>query len=301
MMWPPSWQDGKQVPIEEITSYYVSADPVMKDPVTGRSVNNIKSWLTDQAYVGGTGEEYARSGQIANPECNETNFCGWNKVPWASPGRSPSLGGGCGIFGGNPDGCPAHNDTRPAGSKCGQYKRNRGTFAFGSSALDMDFPQAATTVMELGSWQDVAWVSNGGHWGGYTYRLCKLPPSGKKGITEKCFAKNVLKFATKYTTMRFVAQPGKWWKIEEKDLKEGTYPHGSVWRRVMGRSTEDNGLLRKDTVVIPAHLPEGDYVMSFRWDTKDPQIWVSCANVRLVKKGHGGNVDGNGMDDSKWN
>merc|ERR1719431_1953805 len=31
MMWPPSWQDGKQVPIEEVTSYYVPADPVVKD------------------------------------------------------------------------------------------------------------------------------------------------------------------------------------------------------------------------------------------------------------------------------
>ena len=30
--------------------------------------------------------------------------CAANTNPWAAPGQAPSLGGGCGIFGGNPDG-----------------------------------------------------------------------------------------------------------------------------------------------------------------------------------------------------
>merc|ERR1719458_2311058 len=33
-----------------------------------------------------------------------------------------------------------------------------------------------------------------GHWGGYTYRLCKLPEEGPTAITEECFSKNILKF-----------------------------------------------------------------------------------------------------------
>ena len=33
--------------------------------------------------------------------------CALNTNPWAAPGQAPSLGGGCGIFGGNPDGCDA--------------------------------------------------------------------------------------------------------------------------------------------------------------------------------------------------
>ena len=35
----------------------------------------------------------------------------------------------------------------------------------------------------------VGWIAKGGHWGGYTYRLCKLPKEGKTGLTEECFAK----------------------------------------------------------------------------------------------------------------
>jgi len=233
--------------------------------------------------MGGNGEEYLGTGNITNTECKDpAGFCAKLKVPWASPGHAVSLGGGCGIFGGNPHGCPAYNDTRAPGSKCGQFKRLRGTFTFGSSALELDFPNAATTEMELGSWQDVAWVANGGHWGGYTYRLCKLPQEGKTGITEECFARNVLKFARDYTMMRKITEPGMWWKVEQDDLTQGTFPSGSAWRHV-AEIDPDNGLLRKDTVIIPDDLPEGDYVLSFRWDTRAPQIWVSCANIRLVR------------------
>ena len=35
----------------------------------------------------------------------------------------------------------------------------------------------------------MGWIGKGGHWGGYTYRLCKLPKEGKTGLTEECFAK----------------------------------------------------------------------------------------------------------------
>jgi len=283
MLWPPSWQDGQQVPLEEIISYEVPSDPVVKDPATGKGVRSIKAWLTDQAYLGGHGEQYLGIGDSTNAECSVFSYCEIEKRPWASPGRALSLGGGCGIFGGNPYGCPAGNDTRVPGSNCGQYKRPRGTFAYGSSALEMDFPQAASTEWELGSSQDVAWVANGGHRGGYTYRVCKLPQEGKIGITEECFAKNVLQFAAPYTMMRTMTKPGEWEKVEQEDLTKGTYPPGSAWRHVAKRSIVGNGLLRKDTVIIPADLPEGDYVLSFRWDSKAPQIWVSCANIRLVQ------------------
>merc|ERR1711874_402925 len=278
MMWPPSWWDGKKVPLEEIDTWTgdVSSDPPVKDPASGKLVIDIRSWLTDQVYLEGVGEKYVNKGNVTNPECTEPN-CAWRKTSWASPGHAPSNGGGCGIFGGNPDGC-YENDTRPPGSECVP----RSVFSGGSSALDLDFPDAANTEMEVGSWQDVAWLSNGAHFGGYTYRLCKLPPCGKKDITEECFAKNVLKFATNYTMMRWGGQPGEWFKVEQNDLPQGTNPPGSAWRH-MGKINGHNSFyLRKDTVIIPDDLPEGDYVMGFRWDTEDPQIWVSCANVRLT-------------------
>jgi len=135
----------------------------------------------------------------------------------------------------------------------------------------------------------VGWIAKGGHWGGYTYRLCKLPKEGKSGLTEECFAKNVLEFA----------KPKTWWKragdehvndawqtVSKTDLVEGTYPEGSAWRpveKVVGQGKEAEYLIRKDKVKVPENLPEGDYVLSFRWDAEGAaQVWVSCAFVKLV-------------------
>ena len=282
MLWPPSWQDGEGLPIPKITTYKVQSSPQVVDPESGRPVKHIKSWLTDQAYLGGHGDQFEGVGNVTNPEC--TKYTPWcpRKAPWASPGIAPSLGGGCGIFGGNPYGCPAGNDTRKKGSACGQFKPKRGTFSFGSSALDMDFPQALTTTWPTGSEQDVAWVARGGHGGGYTYRLCKIPPQGKTGITEECFAQNILKFAIPYTFMREVTG-GNWTRVNQEDLTEGTFPPGSAWRHVAYSVYEGDGILRKDRVVVPQNLPEGDYVISFRWDTHAPQIWVSCGNIEITK------------------
>ena len=41
-------------------------------------------------------EEYLESGRVKSP-------AGWH--PWASPGAAPTYGNGCGLNGGNPDGC----------------------------------------------------------------------------------------------------------------------------------------------------------------------------------------------------
>eukprot|EP00091_Calanus_sinicus_P016391 TRINITY_DN35717_c0_g1_i1.p1 TRINITY_DN35717_c0_g1~~TRINITY_DN35717_c0_g1_i1.p1 ORF type:complete len:104 (-),score=31.09 TRINITY_DN35717_c0_g1_i1:68-379(-) len=99
------------------------------------------------------------------------------------------------------------------------------------------------------------------------------------------FAQNVLKFATNHTMMRDLEKLGAWEKVEQKDLTEGTYPAGSAWRHIVKTASKGGdtvGILRKDSVMIPSDLAEGDYVLSFRWDTKDAQVWVSCANIRLV-------------------
>ena len=34
------------------------------------------------------------------------------------------------------------------------------------------------------------------HGGGYSYRLCKIPEEGKSGLTEECFQKMPLRFAS---------------------------------------------------------------------------------------------------------
>merc|ERR1712083_1035696 len=295
VLWPPIWQAGVATPIEELTTDEAFSDPVVRDPNSGRVVKNVKSWLTDQAYTGGVGDEFKGIGPVTND--NNKNLerfdrCGKNCVKyrnhWAAPGQAPSLGGGCGVFGGNPWGCPAGKDDRPAGSRCGQDepigRGMRGTSSFGTDARLFDFPQMITTEWQVGSVQDVVWTSSGAHRGGYTYRLCKMPNGGRTAITEECFTQNVLEFATNFTMIKAMNKNGKgdWEKFEQTDLSEGTYPEGSVWRPV-GKYLKSATTLRKDSVVVPSSLAPGDYVLGWRWDgSGGNQVWVSCASMRLV-------------------
>ena len=39
----------------------------------------------------------------------------------------------------------------------------------------------------------------------------------------------------------------------------------------------------KDLVEVPEDIEPGDYILSFRWDSqRTPQVWNSCANIRIV-------------------
>merc|ERR1719357_1072997 len=81
-----------------------------------------------------------------------------------------------------------------------------------------------------------------------------------------------------------------WEQFDQVDLREGTYPEGSVWRPV-GRYGYPLAL-RKDSVIVPANLKRGEYVLSFRWDTSGGnQVWVSCASIKLVKSAAGRSDD----------
>ena len=98
----------------------------------------------------------------------------------------------------------------------------------------VEFPQMITTEWEIGSVQEVAFHTRGSHKGGYTYRLCKLPEKGRIGITEECFTRHVLEFATNFTMIKAHEKnsTGVWEKLEQTDLSEGTFPCGSVWRPI---------------------------------------------------------------------
>eukprot|EP00658_Telonema_sp_P-2_P085234 TRINITY_DN967_c0_g1_i1.p1 TRINITY_DN967_c0_g1~~TRINITY_DN967_c0_g1_i1.p1 ORF type:complete len:294 (+),score=26.75 TRINITY_DN967_c0_g1_i1:277-1158(+) len=52
-----------------------------------------------------------------------------------------------------------------------------------------------------------------------------------------------------------------------------------------GYGTEQQGFAYSvvDKLEVPAHLPSGDYLLSWRWDAEQShQIWQSCADVRIV-------------------
>ena len=319
MVWPPIWQDGNALPLDEVWNNRIVGNPPMKDPATGKLIDNTKSWLTDQSYTGGHGEypdgtplQSWQSWQTNYDNCTETPpptelkpirdsawKCWEKKHPWAAPGRAPELGEGCGIHGGNPYGCPFHGgytDNRPAGSVClPDPNQHRGTWTYGSRAIDIDFPQARTTEWARGSIVPVGFVAIY-HGGGYNYRLCKMPSIGKIGLTEECFKRNILKFAENVTYWRDSTDYWKdpptdlSWQTEEKtdviveDYLTGPYLERSAWR-YQGPIDYDGYVERfyKDLVVVPENIEPGEYVLSWRWDAATaPQVWVSCANIKIV-------------------
>ena len=95
-----------------------------------------------------------------------------------------------------------------------------------------------------------------------------MPEGGRTDITEECFTRNVLEFATNFTVIKEVKNKNATWasslKYEQTDLREGTYPEGSVWRPV-GFATKQPQL-RRDKVIVPSNLTPGDYVLGWRWD-----------------------------------
>merc|ERR1712209_99536 len=58
MVWPPIWQDGHYTSLNKITGYKIYSDPKVKDPNTGLSIADARAWLTDQAYIGGHGDNF---------------------------------------------------------------------------------------------------------------------------------------------------------------------------------------------------------------------------------------------------
>ena len=101
VVYPPIWQAGASIPLDEIVNDDAFTDPPVRDPNSGRAVKNVKSWLTDQAYTGGIGDQFKKEGPITNDKSNK-NLRSWDrcrsncmkyKNPWAAPGQAPTLGG----------------------------------------------------------------------------------------------------------------------------------------------------------------------------------------------------------------
>ena len=300
VVWPPIWQDGVGLGLDEVYSNRIQNVPEPDyDWSSGKHIVSTKAWLTDQAYTGGHGEEYQGNGTHTNMDhCNKNMpsekivsdaawKCADKKHPWAAPGVALSIGGGCGVHGGNPLGCPAYRDPRDPGSVCLSEQEDRGTWSKGIRATNSDLVlPSMVTKWARGSIEPVGFVAIY-HGGGYTYRLCKMPLDGKEGLTEECFIKNILKFAENKTYWRnaWKVNLGEEWKEEPKtDLTVGTYPEGSAWR-YQGPIDYENFTERfyKDLVVVPEDLELGEYVLSWRWDAATaPQVWVSCSSIEIV-------------------
>lgn len=227
--------------------------------------------------------------------------------PWRAPGAAP-IESPCGVAGGNPKGC--------GGPKCGQ---DQGGFALGPKAENVEFVHDLfVTDWTRGAEVEVAWGIRANHGGGYSYRLCKLPESGRKGLTEECFQQTPLEFVGDKQWVQYGEDKATRYEFTAVRTKEGTNPPGSQWTKnpipacngldggfhnsncsngtqfpppgpglfgfgiTMPDYTITFGFSIIDKVKIPENLEAGYYVLSFRWDCEQtPQVWATCASVKL--------------------
>jgi len=215
-----------------------------------------------------------------------------HKFPWWSPGTTPIFGS-CGTMGGNPAGC--NGDYSGKFGDCCNDQCYFG-FALGKNAEEYDWSErheVPVTTWIAGSDVEVQWHVGSNHAGGYSYRLCKLPHGGIGDLTEECFQENQLDFVGDKQWIIYGKQD-KWdsnrEEVTAKRTTEGTFPPGSMWTANPIYPYMEEGGIREhahghiiDLVHVPSTLEPGDYVLSFRWDSKcSPQVWTSCANIEIL-------------------
>ena len=120
-----------------------------------------------------------------------------------------------------------------------------------------------------------------------------MPHGGVEDLTEECFQENQLDFVGEEQWVIYHNQ-GHWdyprEEVKAKRTTEGTFPPGSMWTaNPILPSMEEGGEDGRghghiiDVVHVPNDLEHGDYVLSFRWDSKcSPQVWSSCATIKIV-------------------
>ena len=84
--------------------------------------------------------------------------------------------------------------------------------------------------------------------------------------------------------------------INATTINKGTFPSGSIWTAVHFAYSSDLSDRRLDEVKdqnyfghtvdkvkFPSSLEPGEYVLSFRWDSKcTSQVFSSCANIYII-------------------
>jgi len=224
------------------------------------------------------------------------------KAPWRAPGTAP-ITSPCGIEGGNPCGCPAGN---PGTGGCMPGGYGHGT----DGRTYLGRSDAPVTQWTAGSIETVKFNLHNNHGGGYNYRLCKRP-ANPMDVTEECFQKMPLKFVGDVSKVDYRGiRPNL--EIPAISTTNGTFPAGSMWRKnpipfcvwlTKGPSThcplgaqfkppvkgtpEGYGPFPDFDIADQIQVPEGiegDYVLSWRWDTEEfypGQVWTTCANVHI--------------------
>ncbi|CAE7405037.1 unnamed protein product, partial [Symbiodinium pilosum] len=142
-------------------------------------------WYSDFVTIPGEPKVNEESSRTFNVKINSGEKDWSRKNPWRAPGKAPVFGSGCGIFGGLED---------PVVDSAGNLMPSHIPGTDGKT-----LPEKEAMIWPKGSAQEVAWAITANHGGGYSYRLCPKSSS----ITEECFQKHVLRFATDKQWIRY--------------------------------------------------------------------------------------------------
>lgn len=306
MVWPYTWLDqGGQnglVPGGECKSF-----AVLEDGRYGASC----MWFTNNTLIQG---EQTLDESMKTYFNTYGGYDPYKKNPWRAPG-SAHIHSPCGVAGGNPYGCPEGD---PNIQNC-----QGGGFTYGPFAEQFDFQDVQVTEWKKGSIVEAAWGIIANHGGGYSYRLCKVPPQGVSGITEECFQSTPLRFAGDKQWVQYGESELDRIEFQANYTDVGTTPQGSQWAKnpIPACSTADGGYMQStpecrdgtqfpapgpglegygetvtapgvptflfsigDYLQVPENLETGDYVLSFRWDCEQTsQVWNTCSSIKITE------------------
>lgn len=241
MIWPPSWLDpGGDLGLQPYTVC-----------LAGQCY-----WFSNYTFVVERtmpADSIMRTYAISDPD-----YKLFGNNPWAAPGAAEVFSP-CGIYGGNPVGCPPNSGEGKKGDPCGL-----GGFAYGVDALEDYADQTRlhdirSTDVKAGGELDVHWITKANHGGGYSYRLCKMPADGDHTkITEECFQAGHLGFASDDSWIQFGDDEANRMSFKARRTTNGTHPKGSVWTQnpVPACAQEDGGVYTEHTEACENALKE---------------------------------------------
>ena len=150
---------------------------------------------------------------------NASTFGDWTKWnPWRAPGsagRGNSRFQPCGINSGS---APSFPDPPAAGQP------------MSANGTDLaPIPKSRQTTWKSGAVVEAEWSIYANHGGGYSYRLCKKV-AGKQ-LTEECYQRIPLDFATDTTEIKYYDGSRAPFLINATTTSKGTWPLGSQWRK----------------------------------------------------------------------
>jgi len=321
IVWPPAWQDANG-------TFGLKSGQLCSSgaEVEGIGRVTICNWYTNDTFI--PGEPTLPEDMLTYPDKAGGPEHDWTHMPWRAPG-SAHVNSPCGVPGGVKEGlqsaaimtllhninilqsAPRYNRTHTSGDDLNWIV----------GAEKFKFKNVVTTQWKIGSRVEAFFGLLANHGGGYSYRLCKVPPEGNSGLTEECFQKTPLHFSGNQQWVQYGEDESTRVYFVANRTDIGTTPKGSQWTKIpmpacagyAGGHFDQDELCASgtqfeppapgvfgygartpwsktfnfsvgDNLDIPDDLEPGEYALSFRLDCEQlPQIYSSCSSINLVK------------------